>query len=64
MVPAARPVPVATYFPVFGLLITELFGPVNTKSAFRLPPFVLYRGAYGHSSTWDPPKADSFGGSE
>src|SRR5947208_821461 len=36
MVPAARPVPVAVYFPVFALLITELFGPVNVNAAFRL----------------------------
>src|ERR1700754_2706723 len=36
IVPAASPLPVAVYFPVFALLSTELFGPVNVNAAFRL----------------------------
>jgi hypothetical protein len=35
IVPAATPVPVAVYFPVFALLITELFGPVKVYDAPR-----------------------------
>ena len=36
IVPAATPVPVDTYFPVFALLITELFVPVKVNAAFML----------------------------
>ena len=36
MVPAASPVPVATYLPVFTFVFCELFGPVNVKLASML----------------------------
>ena len=49
----------------FSLGIGRLLLAVMKPARFeRLPPPALNLGAYGHSSTCEPPRPDSFGGSE